>query len=66
MEMPTTQRIADLRREIEGIRELNTLYRAQKYHSNKDRIAYEQRMVKLEAIIAELGGVRRTKTDGGR
>ena len=66
MEMPSKQRIADLRREIEGIRDLNKLYRAQKYHSSRDRIAYEQRMAKLQAIIAELGALRRTKTDGGR
>ena len=66
VDVPINERIADLRREVEGIQELNKLYREQKYHSNRDQIAYQQRMVKLKAIIAELGALRRTKTDRGQ
>jgi hypothetical protein len=48
MEASTSQRIAELRREIESIQELNAIYRSQKYHSYQDKAAYEKRKIKLE------------------
>jgi hypothetical protein len=35
------QRIAELRREIEGIQELNTIYRNRKLHRHEDQVAHE-------------------------
>jgi hypothetical protein len=56
--LPTSQRIADLRREIEGIRGLNTLYRSRKHPSYLDYLANEQRQIRLEEIVQQLDALR--------
>jgi hypothetical protein len=56
--LPTSQRIADLRREIEGIQELNTLYRLQRYHRHQDHVAHEMRQIRLEDIKQQLAALR--------
>jgi hypothetical protein len=58
MDAPTSQRIADFRREIEGIRELNTIYRSQKYHRHQDQVANERRKIRLEEIMQQLAALR--------
>jgi hypothetical protein len=46
--------IADLRREIEAIQELNAIYRARKDHSFRDRTEHERRKIRLEEIKQQL------------
>jgi hypothetical protein len=48
MDVPTGQQIAELRREIEGIQELNTIYRNRKLHRRQDQVAHDRRRVRLE------------------
>jgi hypothetical protein len=52
------QQIADLRREIEGIQELNMIYRSQKPHRHQDQAAHEKRKVRLEEIVRQLAVLR--------
>jgi hypothetical protein len=52
------QQIAELRREIEGIQELNTIYRNCKPHGHQDQVAHERRMFRLEEIIRQLAVLR--------
>jgi hypothetical protein len=58
MDAPTSQRIADFRREIEGIQELNTIYRSHKYHRHQDQVANERRKSRLEEIMQQLAALR--------
>jgi hypothetical protein len=53
-----SQQIAALRREIEGIQELNTIYRSQKLHGYRDQVAYEKRQIRLEEIKQQLDTLR--------
>jgi hypothetical protein len=62
MDVPASVRVADLRREIEGIQELNKIFRSQKSHSYQDRDAYEKRKVRLEAIKQQLAALRPRNT----
>ena len=52
------EQIAELRREIEGIEELNALYRYRKNHQHQDQAAYERRRVRLEEILRQLAVLR--------
>jgi hypothetical protein len=52
------QQIAELRREIEGIQELNTIYRKRKPHGHQDQVAHERRMFRLEEIMTQLAVLR--------
>lgn len=54
MAMLTCDQIAELRREIEAIQELNALYRARKDHSYQDRARHERRKIRLEEIKQKL------------
>jgi len=47
-----------LKREIEGIQELNTIYRNRKPHGHEDQVAHERRMVRLEEIMRQLAALR--------
>jgi hypothetical protein len=58
MDTPTSQRVADFRREIEGIKELNKIYRAQKPHAHHDQVANEKRKIRLEEIMGQLAALR--------
>ena len=58
MDAPTSQKIADFRREIEGIQELNKIYRAQKHHGHQDQVANERRKIRLEEIMRQLDALR--------
>jgi hypothetical protein len=51
-------RIADLRREIEGIQEQNGIYRFQKCHGHQDQVANERRKIRLEEIMQQLAALR--------
>jgi hypothetical protein len=53
-----SQQIADPRREIEGIQELNIIYRSQKPHRHQDQAAREKRKVRLEEIVRQLAVLR--------
>jgi hypothetical protein len=55
---PPAQRIADFRREIEGIQERNKIYRAKKHHAYQDQVAKERRKIRLEEIIRQLEALR--------
>jgi hypothetical protein len=48
------QQIAVLRREIEGIQEMNTIYRNRKPHRHQDQAAHERRKARLEEIVRQL------------
>lgn len=52
--MLSREQIAELRREIEAIEELNTIYRAKKNHGYRDREEHERRKVRLEEIKQQL------------
>jgi len=54
MKMLSRDQIAELRREIEAIQELNALYRARKHHGWRDREDYERLRVRLEQIKQKL------------
>jgi hypothetical protein len=56
------QRIANLRREIEGIHELNRLDRLRKGHSPVDRILRTKRLIRLEEIKHELAALRKKES----
>ncbi len=58
MTVPTSVRIAELRREIEGIQELNQIFRGQKYHSYRDQTAKEKRKIRLQEIMQQLATLR--------
>jgi hypothetical protein len=45
-----SREIADLRREIEGLQELNRLYRSKRYHTFDEKVAHEKRKIRLEEI----------------
>lgn len=49
------RQIAELKREIEGIQELNALYRVQKPHRHQHQVAHERRKVRLQEIVRQLG-----------
>jgi hypothetical protein len=51
-------RIADLRREIEGIQEQNEIYRFQKRHGHQGQVANERRKIRLEEIMQQLAALR--------
>jgi hypothetical protein len=57
-DVSTVQRIAELRREIECIQELNAIYRSQEHYSYPDKAAHEKRKVRLEEIKQELATLR--------
>jgi hypothetical protein len=61
MDEPTSQRIADFRREIEGIQELNKIYRAQKHHGHQDQVANERRKIRLEEVMQQLAALHRRR-----
>jgi hypothetical protein len=52
------QQIAELRREIEGIQELNTIYRNRKLHRHEDQAAHDRRRIRLEEITRQLAVLR--------
>jgi len=52
-----SQQIADLRREIEGIQELNAIYRRQRLRRHEDQAANEKRKVRLEEIMRQLAAL---------
>jgi hypothetical protein len=52
------EQIAELRREIEGIQELNTIYRSQKPRRHDAQVAHERRKVRLEEIVRQLAVLR--------
>jgi hypothetical protein len=58
---PISLRIADLRREIEGIQELNVVYRHQRRHRYEDQAANERRKIRLEEIMQQLDALRRKR-----
>jgi hypothetical protein len=50
------QQIVALRREIEGIQELNTIYRSKgKHHGYRDRADNQRGMIRLQEIMQQLG-----------
>jgi hypothetical protein len=51
-------RIADLRREIEGIQGQNGIYRFQKCHGHQDQVANERKNIRLEEIMKERAALR--------
>ena len=53
-----SEQIIELRREIEGIQELNAIYRSQRFHRHQDQLAHEKRMVRLEEILRQLAALR--------
>ena len=61
--MLNIQEIAALRREIEGIHELNVIYRSQKHHTFQAKAAMEQRKVRLEEIQQQLVDSTRAGAD---
>ena len=59
MDVPKGQRIAELRREIEHIREKNRIYRSKgKHPGHRDRADNERRLVRLD----DQAGVGRAAT----
>ena len=54
MTMLGLDQIAELRKEIEAILELDALYRARKNHSYQDRADHERRKIRLEEIKQKL------------
>jgi hypothetical protein len=58
----SSQRVADLRHEIEHIRELNTIYLSRKRHLYQDTFAQERRQIRLEEIKQELDALRSKQT----
>jgi hypothetical protein len=52
------QQIAELRREIEGIQELNTLYRTRRSRGYGDQADYDRRRARLEEIVRQLAVLR--------
>jgi hypothetical protein len=58
MDVAFSQQIADLRREIEGIQELNRIYRYQNFHTHQNQAAKERRKVRLEEIVKQLAALR--------
>jgi hypothetical protein len=52
------QRIAELRKEIEGIQELNTIYRSQRPRRHEAQVANGMRKVRLEEIVRQLAVLR--------
>jgi hypothetical protein len=57
-DVSTVQRIAELRREIGRLQELNAIYRSQGHHSYPDKAAQQKRKVRLEEIKQELATLR--------
>jgi hypothetical protein len=58
MDFTTSQRVAELRREIEDIRERNTIFVLRRRHSVKDCVANEERRDRLEEIKQQLDALR--------
>jgi hypothetical protein len=56
-DMTFGQQLADLGREIEGIQELNTMYRSRKPHRHEDQAANAKRKVRLEEIVRQLAAL---------
>jgi hypothetical protein len=53
-----SQQLADLRREIEEIKELNMIYRYRKPHRHQDQVAHEKRKARLGEIVRQLAVIR--------
>jgi hypothetical protein len=53
-DVPISLRIADLRREIDDIQELNMVYRRQGRHRYEERFAKQRRKISLEEIMQQL------------
>jgi hypothetical protein len=58
MDVPVAIRVSDLRREIEGIEELNKIYHFQRHRTLLDRVAFDQRRIRLEEIKRQLAALR--------
>jgi hypothetical protein len=58
MDIAFRQQIAELRREIEGIQELNMIYRSQRPRRHQDQAANEKRRVRLQEIVRQLAVLR--------
>jgi hypothetical protein len=58
VDMAFGQQIAELRREVEGIQELNTVYRSQKPRRHDAQAANAKRKVRLEEIVRQLAVLR--------
>jgi hypothetical protein len=56
-DVPISLRIADLRREIEDIQELNVVYRHQKRHPYEAQTANKRRKIRLEEIMQQLAAL---------
>jgi hypothetical protein len=54
---PISLRIADLRREIEDIQELNMVYRHRGRHRYEERFANRSRKIRLEEIMQQLAAL---------
>jgi hypothetical protein len=57
-DVPTSVRIADLRRKVESIQELNNLFHSKRYHAYQEQTAHENRKIRLEQIKQELASLR--------
>jgi hypothetical protein len=55
--VPISLRIADLRREIEDIQELNMVYRHPGRHRYEERFANQRRKIRLEEIMQQLAAL---------
>jgi hypothetical protein len=58
LDVAFSQRIADLRREIEEIQQLNMIYRSRKPHSHQDQVAQEKGKARLGEIVRQLTVLR--------
>jgi hypothetical protein len=56
---PTSHQIAELRREIESIRDLNTIYCHQRPRRHEDQAANEKRKIRLAQIRQHLAALRK-------
>jgi hypothetical protein len=56
-DVPIGLRIADLRREIKDIQELNMVYRHQRRHRYKEQFANQSRKKRLEEIMQQLAAL---------
>jgi hypothetical protein len=58
VDMVFGQQIADLRREVEGIEELNAIYRSQRPRRHEAQVANGMRKARLEQIVRQLAVLR--------
>ena len=54
----TSQRIAELKREIEEIQESTRIYRSLKHHRLQEQAAHRRRRGRLEEIVSQLDALR--------